>query len=126
MEKEERFEKEFKPARQRLAKGYHEMLSSNTCLELFPDEYDSIVPHIFPIKVKKNNRDGLRQYLLDKNIEVGIHYYPNHFLTYYGARKGICPNAERLYNELLTLPLHPGLTDKEQEIIVENVLRFLG
>jgi dTDP-4-amino-4,6-dideoxygalactose transaminase len=62
--------------------------------------------------------------LLDKNIECGIHYYPNHLLTYYGARKGQLPVTERIYNELLTLPLHPDLTEEDQDRVVKQVKEF--
>ncbi|MBI5050050.1 MAG: DegT/DnrJ/EryC1/StrS family aminotransferase [Nitrospirae bacterium] len=121
-----RFEKEFKPKRQMIAKRYHEALSGIRGIILFPDDYDEIVPHIFPIRVLNGKRDGLRQYLLDNSIECGIHYYPNHLLTYYGARKGELPVTERIYSELLTLPIHPDLTLEEQDYVIEKVKTFLS
>lgn len=117
----ERFEKEFKPARQRLAKRYHKALEGIDEIILFPDDYNEIVPHMFPIKVLNGKRDGLKQYLIDNNIESGIHYYPNHLLTYYGAKKGELPVTEQIYSELFTLPLHPELTEKDQDRIIKCI-----
>ena len=42
-----------------------------------------------------------------------IHYKPNHLLAYYGGGAVSLPCAERLYTELLSLPLHPGLSDAD-------------
>lgn len=121
----ERFEKEFKPVRQKLAERYYNALKGIQDIILFSNDYREIVPHIFPIRVLKGKRDGLRQYLLDNNIECGTHYRPNHLLTYYGARKGSLPVTEQIYTELLTLPLHPDLTEKDQDYVLEKVEEFI-
>ena len=121
----ERFEKEFKPKRQRLAKRYNEALKNIKGIILFPNNYDEIVPHIFPIRVLNNKRDGLRHYLIDSNVECGIHYYLNHLLSYYGRREGELPITEQIYNELLTLPLHPELKEEEQDYIIKTVKEFM-
>lgn len=122
----DRFEKEFKPARQRLAKQYHEALKGVKQMVLFPDDYNKIVPHIFPIRILNGKRDILRQHLIDNGIECGVHYYPNHLLSYYGGRKGALPVTEQVYSELLTLPLHPELTDDDLEFIVETICRGIN
>jgi len=119
-----RFEREFKPSRQRLAKRYHDALSSVTGIRLFPDDYDKIVPHIFPIKVVNGRRDALRKYLTDNNIECGVHYYPNHFLKYYRKQKVRLPVTEKNYKELLSLPLHPDVADGEQKYIIRKIEDF--
>lgn len=121
-----RFEKGFKPKRQILAKQYTEALKNIKDLKLFPDDYDEIVPHIFPIKVLNNRRDGLRQHLLENNIECGIHYYPNHLLSYYGAQKGALPVTEQIYSELLSIPLHPDVTENDQEHIIKCIVRWFS
>ncbi len=122
----ERFEKELKPKRQMLAKKYHEKLKNVSEIILFPDDYSEIVPHIFPLRILDNKRDGLRAYLLENEIECGIHYFPNHLLTYYGNKTGELPVTEQIYRELLTLPLHPDLTETEQNYIIEKVKKYLN
>ena len=122
----ERFEKEFKPVRQSLARRYHEALKDIKDIVLFPDDYNTIVPHLYPIRVLNGKRDGLRQYLLDNNIECGIHYYPNHLLTYYGARKGGLPITEQIYNEFLSIPLHPNVTENDQEHVIKCIVSWLN
>jgi dTDP-4-amino-4,6-dideoxygalactose transaminase len=116
----ERFQEEFKEKRQSMAAKYHEELSGIDGLILFPNDYDEVVPHIFPIRVLNGERDGLRQFLLDNKIECGVHYYPNHLLSYYGNMEGKLPVSEKLYEELLTIPLHPDISMTEQEYIIEK------
>ena len=116
---------EFKKVRQRLAKRYQEELKDVSSVELLNHDYDMIVPHIFVIKILNGKRDLLRDHLLANNIETGIHYYPNHLLKYYGASKGKLPITEKIYNQLLTLPLHPDLTEDDQNYVINKVKEFL-
>ena len=120
-----RFEREFKPVRQRLARGYDTMLRDVRGLVLFPDEYDEIVPHIYPVRILDGKREAVRAYALEHGVEVGIHYYPNHLLTYFGKRPGALPVTERIYQELLTLPLHVELSVDDQEFVSDTLKRGL-
>lgn len=121
-----RFEKEFKPYRQKLAKRYCAELGLIADITLFPDDYDEVVPHIFPIKVTKSERDILRDYLINNGIECGVHYYPNHLLAYYGERKLRLPVTERIYPQLLSLPLHPDITNEDQGYIIQKIKGFFA
>ena len=56
-----------------------------------------------------------------ENIVCNVHYIPVYYFPYYqklGYRKGICPKAEALYGEILTLPLHYGMTDRDVEDVI--------
>jgi dTDP-4-amino-4,6-dideoxygalactose transaminase len=116
-----RFEKEFKPKRIEIARRYRSVFSQLKDVTLLESNLQEIVPHIFPIRVLQGKRDSLRKFLANKGIESGVHYKPNHLLSFYGAQKGSLPVTEGLYEELLTLPLHPGLTDDDVEYIIEIV-----
>jgi dTDP-4-amino-4,6-dideoxygalactose transaminase len=116
-----RFDGEFKPARVRLAQRYRDLLSDVQGVRLFDHDVGSVVPHIFPVRVPGGRRDTLRQALLDAEIECGIHYRPGHLLSRYGGGRVKLPVAERLYAELLSLPLHAALSDSEQDSVVATV-----
>lgn len=120
----ERFEKEFKPKRQWLAKNYYGSLKDIPNIVLFPNDYDDVVPHIFPIRVKNGNRNGLRELLNSNGIECGIHYYPAHLLTYFGSKRGQLPVTEEIYGELLTIPLHPDIMGEDQQLIIDKIKEF--
>lgn len=120
-----RFEKEMKPKRMELHRYYRQMLPAIDGIKMFETDVDHVVPHIMPIRILDGNRDGVRQRLSDLSIETGIHYKPNHLLSYYGGGKTKLPVAEKLYGELLTLPLHPDLSFDDLEYICEQLLKTL-
>jgi len=116
---------EFKKTRQALAKGYYRKLNNISCLERLNFNYEQIVPHIYPVRILNGKRDALMEYLISKNIECGIHYYPNHLLKFYRNHELKLPVTEELYTQLLSLPLHPDLTQKEQDYVIEQIKNFL-
>jgi len=114
---------EFKSKRQAIAKKYIKELKNIKEIETLNFNFDEILPHIFVIKAK--NRDALREYLLENNIECGVHYKPNHLLTKYETAYEL-PVTEKLYNKILTLPCHYDLTDNEQDYVVDTIKEFYG
>ncbi len=119
-----RFVGEFAPRRQELARNYREILGKCDGIRFFDVDLNEIVPHIQPVRVLNGKRDALRAFLEKRNIGTGIHYKPNHLLTYYGGGRISLPVTEKLYEELLTLPLHSGLSDEDVEYVCENVEAF--
>ena len=121
-----RFEAEFRPRRIALAECYRELLCDVPETVLLEADLGPVVPHIFPVRILNGRRDAVRQGLADRGIETGIHYKPNHLLRFYGARRGELPVTERVYDELLSLPLHPDLTDADQSLVVSTILNLLS
>jgi dTDP-4-amino-4,6-dideoxygalactose transaminase len=114
----------FKEKRQELAKIYHANLKDVAGVKLFEFNYDNVVPHIFPIRVLNDQRDGLREHLLKSNIECGIHYIPNHQLSFYKSSEPLV-KTEEIYQQLLTVPLHPDLTFDQQKNIIYIIQDFI-
>ncbi len=112
---------QFKEKRQEIAKRYIEQLSDINEVEFLDFDYENIIPHIFVIKTQQ--RDQLREYLLKHNIEVGIHYKPNHLLTKYNLGYSL-PIAEKVYEKILTLPCHFDLSKDEQQFIINTIKNF--
>ena len=121
----QRFVSEFAPRRQALARKYRELLDKCDGILFFDTDLNAIVPHIQPVKVLYGKRNSLRGFLEERNIGTGIHYKPNHLLSYYGGGRSSLPVTEKLYEELLTLPLHPGLSDADVEYVCENVKELI-
>ncbi|MBI4679899.1 MAG: DegT/DnrJ/EryC1/StrS family aminotransferase [Nitrospirae bacterium] len=120
----QRLSNEFAPKRRAWACLYRAKLKSIAGIKFLQSDLDSIIPHIQPILVPAIHRDSLRQYLSDKGIETGIHYMPNHLLTFFGDRNDRLPVTEQLYEELLSLPLHPGLTESDVNYVTDRVSEF--
>lgn len=115
----------FKKKRQFLSKRYFSELKEINGIKLFEINYDEVVPHIFPIRVLGSLRNNLRETLINNNVECGIHYFPNHLLSFYAKQGNYLPVTERIYRELLTLPLHPDLSLEQQDRVVRLIKKYL-
>jgi len=109
--------------RRKLAKAYCERLAGcGVKLPAEPTGYESVY-HLFVIRTEK--RDAIRQALLEKNIGCGIHYpLPLHLqpaCRYLGYKSGNFPEAERVADTALSLPMHPALTLSEVDRVAEVV-----
>ncbi len=53
----------------------------------------------------------------EQNIGVNVHYIPVYLHPYYnkylGLKKGICPCSEKVYEQIISLPMWPGLCEKD-------------
>jgi dTDP-4-amino-4,6-dideoxygalactose transaminase len=80
--------------------------------------------HLFVIRVE--DRDRLQHYLADKGIDTGIHYpTPAHLHGAFRQKnyaKGDFPNAESIASTSLSLPLYPGMTESQQDYVIEKVV----
>jgi dTDP-4-amino-4,6-dideoxygalactose transaminase len=112
---------DFRIKRQDIAKQYVESFKDIDSIELLDFNYDEVLPHIFVIKAQK--RDELREYLINNNIECGIHYKPNHLLSKYKTDISLSI-TEKIYEEILTLPCHFDLSHVEQNIVINKIREF--
>jgi dTDP-4-amino-4,6-dideoxygalactose transaminase len=114
--------------RQGLARRYQTCLRDQQRVIAVLGDLNSVVPHIFPVRITNlRDRDGLRRKLLEQGIETGVHYRPNHTLTYFArAAMPPLPVTDRIYRELLTLPLHPGLVDEDIDYVCDRLLANLA
>lgn len=86
------------------------------------------VYHQYVIRCEK--RSKLQTYLLKNGIETQIHYpIPPHMAECYkrfGYKKGDYPIAEKYADEVLSIPLYNGITQEEQDYVIEILNRFRG
>lgn len=116
---------EFKNKRRKLVRRYTKNLTSCSSVRLLPLDSDSIVAHIFPIILNKGDRKQVQESLSQIGIQTGVHYLPNHYLSYY-KKEGIdLPVAEKVYPNLLTLPLHPDLLEEQIDFICNSLMKVL-
>ncbi|MCK9376407.1 MAG: DegT/DnrJ/EryC1/StrS family aminotransferase [Syntrophobacterales bacterium] len=119
-----RFPGEFGPKRVALAGLYRQLLREAPGVCLLAADLREIVPHIQPVRVLAGRRDALREFLGSQGIETGIHYRPNHLLSFFGGGQVPLPVTEKLYGELLSLPLHPEVTEAEVRWICSRIIDF--
>lgn len=62
-----------------------------------------------------------------ENICCNVHYIPTYYFPYYeelGYQRGLCPKAEKLYNEIISLPLYYSMTDKDVQDVIGAVTKI--
>ncbi len=67
--------------------------------------------------------------LYAENTCPQVHYMPVYYHSYYeklGYEKGICPNAEKYYEEVMSIPLYYSLTDEEVEDVIHAVKKVVA
>lgn len=113
--------------RQQLAQNYVHHLKSVPSISVFEHDYNNVVPHIFVVRLDAGiDREALRQYLSKNGVPTGIHYKPNHLLTYFSRKnQGEFLVTDKLYPTLLTLPLHPDLTEVDVKYVVKVLAQGL-
>ena len=111
--------------RHEIARIYHNELSG---LPLILPKVPQGVFHAFHLYViRTERRKELYDFLHSKNIRVQVHYIPLHLQPYYaqmGFKRGQFPNAEFFYEQCLSLPIYPSLTDNEQDYVIEAIKSF--
>ena len=83
----------------------------------------------FDVDVLGKDRRFIFEALRAENIGVNVHYLPVYRLPYYanlGYDPKCCPEANKYYNECVTLPLHCCLSDEDAQHIVDAVKKVIA
>ena len=117
----------FANRRKQIASAYDKLLSSNQNIIFLNRDYKNVVPHIYVVRIKDlNDRDGLREAMFKEGVEIGVHYTPNHFLNYFKSDNKIkLPVTEKVYKEIISLPIHPDVTNNDIEYVISTLDKLL-
>jgi dTDP-4-amino-4,6-dideoxygalactose transaminase len=91
--------------------------------------YNKHVFHLYPVMIDAkefgmNKEDFIYTMLNTYGIKVGFHYIPLHYSTAFknrGFKQGQFPNAEKLADNLVTLPISPRQTEEALEYLVKSI-----
>ncbi|AFS80028.1 glutamine--scyllo-inositol transaminase [Candidatus Nitrosopumilus koreensis AR1] len=100
--------------RKKIAKRYCEEI---TVENKMPFNYECSY-HLFWIRVK--NREKFMKEMNRNGIETGIHYNPIHKMTFY-AQKQKLKITEEVGKEIVSIPMHPNLTENNVDFIIKNI-----
>ena len=119
--------------RHEIAARYNELLSELplTLPWQHPDSYSAYHLYVIRLQLDKISRSHLEVFegLRAKDIIVNLHYIPVHTQPYYramGFRQGDYPEAEQYYREAISIPMHPVLTEHEQNTVVSALREAMG
>lgn len=122
----------FSSRRKEIVKRYDEAFSEMP--ELFVQreipESDT-TRHLYILRlVPERLKIGRKQFfaaLAAENVCCNVHYIPTYYFPYYeklGYKRGLCPNAEKLYEEIISLPLYYAMSDEDVESVIRAVKKI--
>jgi len=81
--------------------------------------------HLYVIRIKGVERSKVFTVLREKGIGVNVHYIPVHLHHFYNKRfgtgTGLCPVAENAYEEIISLPMFPGMSNVDINRVINVV-----
>jgi dTDP-4-amino-4,6-dideoxygalactose transaminase len=121
--------------RNRAAQLYDRLLKPLSNRGILPIENHSGVGHIYHLYILRlgqlfaAQRELIAQKLGDRGIQTGIHYpIPCHLqpaYQYLGYKSGDFPRAEVLSQQILSLPIYPGISDDRVELVCEELISLV-
>ena len=110
--------------RREIAERYNEELSQFPIQLPFVESGCSHAYHLYVIRSKK--RKELFEHLKQSNIHTQVHYSPVHQQPFYVERYGnqSFKNSESFYQECLSIPMYPSLSEQDQGYVIESIKRF--
>ena len=96
---------------------------------LYPRNKELISWHLYTVEIDfqkiGKTRSQVITELRDKGIGAQVLYIPVHLQPWYreqfGYGLGKCPNAEKAYSSILSLPLFSKISDKEVDVVIDSV-----
>lgn len=120
--------------RQYLAQRYDQLLGELPLKLLTVSPHNECAYHLYPIQILNDNMPFARRKVVEQchsaGIGVQVHYIPVHLHPYYqkqfGFKRGDFPVSESYYQRALSLPLYVGLTEQQQNYIVQTMIKLIG
>ena len=123
----------FSERRSRIVARYNEAFANMpevTVQEEIPES--ETTRHLYILRIKPEMLTVDRRQFFDamaaENICCNVHYIPVYYHPYYeklGYPKGLCPKAEKLYEEIMSLPLYYAMTDQDVEDVIHAVRKVV-
>lgn len=117
--------------RRRIAARYDSAFASVPAIQPLTVQKDVLhAYHLYVIKLNSEvlgfSRNELFHKLRNRGIGANVHYIPVHLHPYYRkhfkTHANLCPVAEKAYEQILSIPLYPGMTDKDIQIVINAII----
>ena len=123
----------FKQRRQEIVQRYNEAFEREEGLVVQKEIKESdTARHLYILQLELDKLNGDRREIFEalkaENVCCNVHYIPVYYFPYYeqmGYKKGICPEAEKLYERIISLPLYYSMSDKDVDSVITAVKKVI-
>jgi dTDP-4-amino-4,6-dideoxygalactose transaminase len=121
---------DFYKRRREIARMYSKGFSGlETCVPTREAEYGTHAWHLYILELNlsalASGRDEVIRSLGEKGIGTSVHFIPLHLHPVYqrsfSYHQGAFPNAERVFERAVSLPIYPAMTDADVGRVIESV-----
>lgn len=121
----------FHARRREVVQAYNLAFSQHPGLEVPTERADvSSAWHLYVLRLRPEvigiSRNDFVAALKDNNIGFSVHYRPLHMMSFYAKKYGYAPEdypvSHDAYQRMMSLPLHPRLTDSDVRDVIDTVL----
>ncbi len=124
----------FKQRRREIVEKYNEAFAKIPQVVVQEEISESdTTRHLYILRIKPElltiDRKGFFDAMAAENVCCNVHYIPVYYHPYYeelGYQKGLCPKAEKLYDEMMSLPLYYAMTDQDVEDVILAVSKIVA
>lgn len=110
--------------RRQLAQWYEELFVENDKIKTIPmAEGCESSRHLFQIRI--SNRDEVMLALHEHDVYPGVHYRDNTAYRMYAHGAGMCPESHKASDEILSLPMHMGVSRHDVEFVAELINKYV-
>lgn len=122
----------FSARRKEIVKAYNEAFSKLPQIIVQKEIPESdTTRHLYILRLNLSrlriDRKQFFEALGAENICCNVHYIPTYYFPYYeklGYQRGLCPGAEKLYQEIISLPLYYAMTDQDVQDVIGAVTKI--
>lgn len=107
-----------------IVRKYDEVFKKIPNIELLYRDYEETAPFNYVIKIKNGLRDKLLEYLKKNGVGAGINYIPNHLQPLFKNYQAELPVTERVWEEIISLPLYYDMTEDDLDTVINKVRLF--
>jgi perosamine synthetase len=121
--------------RAQIADRYNLSFKDSELINLLSNKFDRTSAwHLYVIRLNiealRIDRAGFIEALKEQGIGTSVHFIPLHRHPFYRNKFGYNPKsfpmAEWIYERSISLPIYPGMTEKEVDFVIENVLSLIN
>lgn len=122
----------FRARRKEIVRAYDEAFSKLPQIIVQKEIPESdTTRHLYILRLDKEklriDRKQFFEALEAENVCCNVHYIPTYYFPYYeklGYKRGLCPKAEKLYEEIISLPLYYAMSDRDVQDVIGAVTKI--
>lgn len=113
----------FLSRKKEIVKRYDNAFTGIDGIEILKRDYENTAFFSYIVKIN-TKRDELMEFLKGKGIDSGVHYIPNHLQPFFKDYSISLPITEKVWQEIVTLPLYYDMTDDDVQNVINGVTGF--